>query len=366
MLICKSRSAILSFVAALAIGIAAGGAQAANASNPAGLKQAGTSPALLPAGRTELPSYTGDFDHFAVDLKGNRLFLAAEDHGTLEVFDLSSGRHLKTVEGFEAPHAILHLADKNRLIVTDSGAGLSKVLDGTTYKIIDTVKLRPGADSMGYDAAAKRLYVVTGGKNGKMKSSYLSKVDPGTGKHFGDIEFDTDKVETMAIEKNGNHLYVNVTGKNYVAVIDKKKFAVIGTWPIKEAEMNAALAFDEANRRLFVVTRKPFKLVILDSGTGASIASFAAPERTNEIMFDKINRRIYLAGDNFISVFRQKDADHYEELPQVPTAVGAKTAILVPERNRIFIALSPGEGKTGAAVLRFDIAPNATEATAAR
>src|SRR5579872_2598964 len=117
-------------------------------------------------GRTELPGYTGDFDHFAVDVKGNRLFLAAEDHGTLEVFDLASGKHLKTIKGVETPHGILYLADKNRLIVTDSGAGLSKVLDASTYKVIDTIKLLPGADSMGYDAGYRQMYVVTGGKNG--------------------------------------------------------------------------------------------------------------------------------------------------------------------------------------------------------
>ena len=35
-----------------------------------------------------LPGFTGDFDHFAVDEIGGRLFLAGEDHKTVEVFDL--------------------------------------------------------------------------------------------------------------------------------------------------------------------------------------------------------------------------------------------------------------------------------------
>jgi len=39
---------------------------------------------------TPMPGYTGDFDHFGLDLKGNRLFLASEDQKTVEVFD--SGR----------------------------------------------------------------------------------------------------------------------------------------------------------------------------------------------------------------------------------------------------------------------------------
>ena len=42
---------------------------------------------------------------------------------------------------------------------------------------------------------------------------------------------------------------------------------------------------------------------------------------------------------------------------RVPSAVGAKTGILVPELKRLYVAVSPGEGKTGAAILRFDVVP---------
>jgi DNA-binding beta-propeller fold protein YncE len=346
MLLRKSQTAILSLAVALAFAVAAPALAAAGA-------------ALQPSGRTELPLYTGDFDHFAADVKGNRLFLAAEDHSTLEVFELSSGKHLKTVAGFETPHNVLYLPDRNRIVVVDSGAGMSKMIDATTYKIIDRIKMAPGADSMAYDPDVKTMYVVTGGKNGNMTTSYLAKLNPRTGQLLGQLAFDTDKVEAMAIEQHGPNMYANITGKNYVAVINKSKFAVVATWPISGAEMNAPMALDEANHRLFVVTRKPFKLMVLDTANGKLLASFAAPNRTNEIMFDRATRRIYLAGDDFMSVFQQQDADHYVELEKVPTAVGAKTAILVPELKRMFVALSPGEGKTGAALLRFDVVPAA-------
>jgi hypothetical protein len=62
--------------------------------------------ALRLVGRTELPSYTGDFDHFGVDVKGNRLFLAGEDGASLEVFNLRTGAHTKTVKGFDSPHSV--------------------------------------------------------------------------------------------------------------------------------------------------------------------------------------------------------------------------------------------------------------------
>lgn len=330
---------------------------AGNAADVVAKPVAGTTGALRLHGRTEIPGYTGDFDHFGVDIKGNRLFLAAEDHGTLEVFDLDTGKHRKTVTGVESPHGILYLADKNRLIITDSGAGFTKVLDATTYKVLSTIKLALGADSMAYDPSGKYMYVSTGGKNGKLAQSYLAKIDPRTGKQLGELTFDTDKIEAAAIEQKGKYLFLNVTGKNEVAVIDKEKFTVVKTFPVKDGELNAAMAFDEANARLFIVTRKPFKLVVVNSKTGATVASFAAPNRTNEIMFDQKNRRIYLAGDNVMAVFQQNDADHYQELAPLATAVGAKTAILIPEKNRLVVAVSPGDEKTGAALLWLDVTP---------
>ena len=71
----------------------------------------------------DLPKYSGDFDHFAADVNGNRLFLAAEDHGTLEVFDLKSTRWLRTIRGFEVPHSILYLPASQKLLVTDGERG---------------------------------------------------------------------------------------------------------------------------------------------------------------------------------------------------------------------------------------------------
>src|ERR1700676_4025572 len=67
---------------------------------------------------TTLPGFTGDFDHFGLDLKGKRLFLAAEDHKTVEVFDVD-GTRLRSIAGFGQPHAILYLPDGNKFIVTD-------------------------------------------------------------------------------------------------------------------------------------------------------------------------------------------------------------------------------------------------------
>jgi len=318
--------------------------------------------ALRPLGRTELPGYTGDFDHFEYDLSSNRLWLAAEDHGTLDVFDLKTGKLQRSVKGIvDTPHGILYLKPQKRLIVTDSGGAdaLTKVIDAVSYKALGTLKLAaPAADAMAYDPSAKRLYIVNGGRDAKMQETYLSAVDPFTLERLGDLKFDAEKVEAMAIEQKGNKLYINVPAKNYLAVVDKQYLKVLATWPIKEAEQNAPIAFDEPNRRLFVITRKPGKLIVVNADSGATVATFKAPERCDQVIWDAANRRIYaLGGEGYIGVFQQKDADHYDELARVPTAEGAKTGILVPELKRLYVAVSTGDRKTGAAVLSFEVAP---------
>src|ERR1700756_2699080 len=96
-----------------------------------------TDNALRLVDRRELPGYTGDFDHFEYDLKGNRLWLAAEDHGTLEVFDLGTLKMPRSVAGVvSTPHGILYVPEKNRLVVTDSGGDmLTRMIDATSYRV---------------------------------------------------------------------------------------------------------------------------------------------------------------------------------------------------------------------------------------
>ena len=64
----------------------------------------------------------GDFDHFAVDPVGQRLFLTAEKNAAVEVFDLRTNKLLHTITGLDEPHSMLYQADLEKLFVVDGGA----------------------------------------------------------------------------------------------------------------------------------------------------------------------------------------------------------------------------------------------------
>src|ERR1700730_18336872 len=75
----------------------------------------------------------GDFDHFQVDLPGQRLFLAAEENGAVEVIDLRTNKVVHTIRGGKTPHSMAYNPDSNKLFVTNEGPPSQvEIYDGTS------------------------------------------------------------------------------------------------------------------------------------------------------------------------------------------------------------------------------------------
>src|SRR5436853_3873700 len=64
----------------------------------------------------------GDFDHFAPDVDGHRLFLTAEENGKVQVLDTNTNKLIHTIEDVKAPHAILYLQDLKKLFIVEGDA----------------------------------------------------------------------------------------------------------------------------------------------------------------------------------------------------------------------------------------------------
>ncbi len=298
----------------------------------------------------------GHFDHLAVDLKRHRLFATPEDYKAVEVFDLRTGKLIHTISGIGRPHAVLYREDLNRIYVTDGTAGDLKIFDGKTYHLLKTVKLLLDADSIGYDPATKYLYIDNGGGDAHQTYSMISIVDTTEGKKVGDIKVDGETIEAMALETSSPKLYVNNKTKNQVEVVDREKRAVIGSWPITQAKVNVAIALDEANHRLFVACRSG-QIVVLDTQTGKELQALPIAQGVDDLVFDPASRRIFAAcgaGEGSVDVYEERDPDHYESIGKIPSGPLGRTARLVPELKRYFVAV-PQHGSAEAEILVYQV-----------
>jgi len=301
--------------------------------------------------------HDGDFDHFAPDVDGHRLFLTGEENEKVLVIDTSTNKLIHTIEDVKAPHAILYRKDLKKLFIVAGDASAVQVYDSDSYKMVGEIKVTIDADSIAYDPTTQYMYVVNGGREAHTPYSLISVIDTNTSKKLRDIKINTNHVEAIVLEKSGSRMFCNLTGLSAVGVLDRNKSDLMATWPLPAGDkVNVAMALDEANHRLFSVTRNPGTLIVLDADSGKVVTSVPAVGMVDDMSYDSQHKRVYLAGDGALDVFEQKDPDHYVLLAKIPGSFRAKTGILVPELNRYYLAV-PHHGDKSAEVRVYDIQP---------
>lgn len=289
--------------------------------------------------------HDGDFDHFTVDLQSNRLFSAAEENSKVLVFNLKTGQLLHTLTDLKAPHSLLYRDSLHRLFVVDGDLGLVRMYDGNTYKNVGDIVLRKGADSSTYDPVTKYLYVIDGGHDGDLPNCWLSVVDTTSDKKIAEVKLNSNDVEAVRLETNGPRAFVNIRGNNAVEVFNKKTLKLLATWPMPaDASKPTAMAFDQAAHRLFIGTRAPGRLVVLDSDNGKVLDDEPAAAMVDDMAYDAAHKRIYFAGTDYLEVFQQGGS--YQLLDKIPTGFRAKTAVFVPQLNRYYLGVPHHNGQT--------------------
>jgi DNA-binding beta-propeller fold protein YncE len=300
---------------------------------------------LLLVQQIPLPNVGGRIDHFTFDGKRKRVIGAALGNNTVEVVDTFAGRDIHSITGAADPQGVVFVGEFNKLFVANGTDGKLRTYDGDSFKLIDTVDMGEDADNVRYDPAEKRIYVAFGGDEG----GGIAVLDAASGKRLDDAAKLDAHPESFQIATSKPVIYANIATKAKVVVIDRKTHKVTD-WPLKNAKGNYPMALDEADHRLLVVTRKPARLIAIDTETGAMVASIPCVNDADDVYYDTGRKRIYIpGGEGFLSVIQQTDADHYQPVAKIPTTIGARTGLWYEKRDRFYLAV-PASSKEGAAL----------------
>ncbi|HEX4068040.1 MAG TPA: YncE family protein [Acidobacteriaceae bacterium] len=309
-------------------------------------------PVLKQVQTFSLPGINGPFDHLAADLAHDRLFVTAETYHAVLVLDIRAGTVIHQIQGIEKPHAVLYRPDLDRIYVTDGVDGSLKIYDGNTYNLLKHIPLEKDADSIGYDPLRQLLYVVNGGGDVGQQFSHLTVVDTGTGRKVADIEIEGKTLEAMALDTFRPKLYLNDPAKGQIVVVDRWTNKIVATWPVTMGQRNVAIALDEQRQRLFTGCRSG-QIVVFDTNTGKELQAIPITTGVDDLTYDPASRRIYATGNGVVDVIEQIDADHYRALGAFDAGMPARTARLVPELNRYFVAV-PQSGGRDAFIAAFE------------
>jgi DNA-binding beta-propeller fold protein YncE len=306
-----------------------------------------------------MPNVKGRIDHMDVDVKGKRLFVAGLENGSLEVVDLSAGKRVKSLPGFKKTQGVAYIPSLNKVFVASGDDGMLRVFRGDTLKLSHEIKLDLGPNRVVYDPHTQLLYVGYGGKDAGKDYGQVGIIDAKTDKHIGDIKVEAHPSELL-LDQSGNTLFVFVSAVSKIQVVDTNDRRIVSTWPVS-SQRNGDGAFDEKTERLFIGTRTPPQMVVMDSRTGKEIATLPTVAGMDGVYFDAGRKRVYVSGGRdqgvgSVLVYQQKDPDHYETIAQIPTKPGAGTSFWSPELNRYYVA-APANGHEEAAILVFEPKP---------
>src|SRR5438067_2802342 len=81
----------------------------------------------------DLPRVEGRIDHLAADTAGQRLYVAALGNNTVEVLDLKSSSHLKSLPGFREPQGLAVLPDARLVAVANGHGDGVQFIDASDY-----------------------------------------------------------------------------------------------------------------------------------------------------------------------------------------------------------------------------------------
>jgi DNA-binding beta-propeller fold protein YncE len=298
---------------------------------PAAVQAQTTGAPLVLETKIPLGDVRGRIDHLAVDLKRQRLFVAELGNNSLGVVDLTAGKVLRTITGFSEPQGVAYVPFTDNIYVASAGDGSVRVLRGEDLAPIGRIELGDDADNLRVDAERKRVLVGYG-------KGALAVIDPANRTKIADIPLKAHP-EGFQIDETGTQAFVNVPDARVIQVVDLAT-AASRSLPTEGVRANFPMAIDADAHRVLVGFRSPPTLMALSTSQDGKIAAkIEICGDVDDVFVDAKRHRVYVScGEGAVDVIEPREAG-YGRLAKVPTVSGARTALFVPELDRLFVAV---------------------------
>jgi DNA-binding beta-propeller fold protein YncE len=298
----------------------------------------------------ELKGKPGGLDHMTLDAKHQRLFVANKTNNTLDVVDVKAGKLLRQIRGQSGVQGLAYAPDVDRLFAALGGGGLLNVFEGDKNQLVKTIKVGEEADNVRYHQPTGHVYVAHA-------EAAMAVLDAKELTELKDIKLPAE-AESFQFDVDNHRLFANTPSSRQLLVIDTDKNEIVGSYPVKLADKNFALAFDAARNRLFIGCRKPGMVVVMDSTSGKEIKGVEIPEGVDDLWLDAKRKRLYAScGEGFLAVIRLGEGDTYEVIEKVPTAKGAATSFFDADTGRLYLGVPRQQGTQGPEIRVFQAKP---------
>jgi DNA-binding beta-propeller fold protein YncE len=265
-------------------------------------------PPLVPQTPILVPRAQGYFDYLAIDDKYRRLLVAHTGSRTFDVIDLNNNSVLRQESVGEAHGIAVDIKDGKYFI----GAARPPfvVVLGRKFMVKDDQIPTSGPiDAVAFDTKNGMLYA------DRYDTNQIVVITAKTNKVYYTIPVGAT-LEFIVYDPASDRIYQNVATTGKVLVIDPNNNKITASWSAAPAVDLRGLAIDGTTHRLFTAGDNG-KLAVMDTTTGAVIASVDIASSVDQIAFDPGKRRLYCASSlGVLSVVQETDtgAEHVADI----------------------------------------------------
>lgn len=300
-------------------------------------------------GTIPLEGVSGRIDHMAVDVDGQRLFVAELGNGTVDVVDLAKGAVLHRISGLKDPQGVGYVPNADLIVVASAGDGTVRLFGGKDYAPAGVIALGDDADNVRFDSASGQIIVGYG-------DGGLAFIDPRTRAVVAKVTLATHP-EAFQVSPGGRTIFVNLPDNREIAVVDTAGGKQAASWKTPGLSANFPMAIVGDGAAVAVAFRSPSRLAVFDAASGSMTAARAICGDADDVYFDARRQRIYVSCGEGAADVLGWNGKTLTEPARVPTQSGARTSIFVPQLDRLFVAARAGWLGDRAAILVFRPAP---------
>ena len=270
----------------------------------------------------------GGFDYISADVKGRRLYVPRSGAmGALMVFDLDT---LAPVGEISAVHSGGAAVDP----VSHHGFSTTKPItmwDSTTLQVLKTIDVGGRPDGILFDPYNERVWILSHAQ------PYATIIDAKEGSVVGTL--DLGGGPEQAVSDGKGTIYVNISDKANIAVVDAKTLSVKAHYDVSsKGSGGSGLAFDPKNHILFAYYRQPSPTVVIVSATdGHIITTLPTGQGVDTVTFNPATREAISAENAGSMTFIKENSPSSFVVEQtLSTMKGAKTLAFDTKTSHVF------------------------------
>jgi hypothetical protein len=271
----------------------------------------------------------GGFDYISADVEGRRLYVPRNGPmGQLTVFNLDTLESVGAVAGVKSGGAAVDPKSHHGFSTTKP----ITMWDASTLQVIKTIDVDGRPDGILFDPYNERVWVLS------HMPPYATVIDAKEGAVVGTL--DLGGGPEQAVSDGKGTIYVNITDKANIAVVDAKNMTVTAHDDVssKGVTNGSGLALDAKNHVLFAYYRQPSPVVVIvNAENGNIITTLPTGMGVDTVAFNPATMEAISAQgtDGTMTFVKENSPTSFAIEQTLPTKMGARTMALDTKTNHV-------------------------------